>query len=82
MKNINKVTLELNLYEACRTNTGRASTLKGLMFVTEYNYEELLNNLDWCAKNEEDDMAINNIRVFAEGLLSNYEITRSRYHKE
>jgi len=86
MANLEKVTLELDIYNACRTNTGRAYSneskhynLPFLVKISGANFESVLDDLDWCAKNKEDGLAIETIQHFAEALLSAYQIQRSTY---
>ena len=86
MKNLNKITLELDMYNACRTNTGRAYSnetkhynLPFLAQISGERFEDTLTELDWCAKNKADDEAIETIKHLAESLLSAYEIQRSTY---
>lgn len=86
MENLEKVTLELNIYNACRTNTGRAYSnelnhynLPLLAQISGARFEDVLTNLDWCAKNKADKEAIETIQHFAEALLSAYEIQRKTY---
>ena len=86
MKNLEKVTLELNIYHACRTNTGRAYSNDSMHYnfpflaqISGARFENTLSDLEWCAKNKEDEMAIKAIQYLAEALLSAYEIQRKTY---
>lgn len=86
MENLEKVTLQLDIYNACRTNTGRAYSnnskhynLPLLAHISGASFEDMLTDLDWCAKNKADKEAIETIQHFAEALLSAYEIQRKTY---
>lgn len=86
MKNLEKVTLELNIYNACRTNTARAYSNNSkhynfplLAQISGARFEDTLVDLKWCAENKEDKMAIETIQHLAEALLSAYEIQRKTY---
>ena len=85
MKNLEKITLELNIYNACRTNTGRAIENNGhynfpiLCKISGFNADNLLSELQWCAEHKEDTFAIEAIQHAAEALLSAYEIQRKTY---
>lgn len=86
MKNLEKVTLELNIYNACRTNTGRAYSNDSMHYnfpflakISGARFENTLSDLEWCAENKEDEMAIKAIQYLAEALLSAYEIQRKTY---
>ena len=77
----NPVTIELDIYNACRTNTGRAFSnetkhynLSFLAHISGARFDDLMLDLQWCAENKEDDIAIEAIQHFAEALLSAYEI--------
>lgn len=80
-----KVTLELNIYNACRTNTGRAATSDGhydlarLAKISGARLDEIISELQWCAERHEDDFAVDAIKRLAEGLLSAYEIQSKSY---
>ena len=82
------VTLTLNIYNACRTNTGRAIKNNGhynfplLAQISGARFEDLIKDLQWCAENKKDDWAIETIQHFAEALLSAYEIQSKSYHSE
>ncbi len=82
-----KTTIELDSYEACRTNTGRAIenfpeynmeklTLIGLRCSS---FEEFFSALKMYAKEGNDEWAIEDIKKFAQALLSAYEIQRDSY---
>ena len=77
----NPVTIELDIYNACRTNTGRAFSnttkhynLSFLAHISGARFDDLISDLQWCAENKKDDMAIEAIQHYAEALLSAYEI--------
>ncbi len=85
--NLEKVTLELNIYNACRTNTGRAYFNDSMHYnfpflaqISGARFENTLADLEWCAKNKEDEIAIEAIQHLAEALLSAYEIQRKTYN--
>ena len=79
------VTLTLDIYNACRTNTGRAIKNDGhynfplLVQISGARFDDLISDLQWCAENKEDTMAIETIQHFAEALLSAYEIQSKTY---
>lgn len=83
----NPTNIKLDFYNACRTNTGRARKNDGhydfseLCRISGFRAEDLLNNLQWCAENQEDTFAIETIQHAAEALLSAYEI-QSRTYKQ
>ena len=86
MKNLEKVTIELNIYNACRTNTARAYSdnskhynLPLLAQISRARFEDTLTDLNWCAEHKDDEEAINVIQHLAEALLSAYEIQRKTY---
>lgn len=86
MKTLEKITLELDMYNACRTNTMRAYSyetrhynLPLLAQISGARFEDTLADLDLCAKNKADDEAIETIKHLAESLLSAYEIQRRTY---
>ena len=80
-----KVTITLDIYNACRTNTGRARKNDGhynfgiLCNISGFNAEELVKDLQWCAEHNEDGFAIEAIQHAAEALLSAYEIQAKTY---
>lgn len=85
--NLEKVTLELNIYNACRTNTGRAYSNDSMHYnfpflaqISGARFDAILQDLQWCAENKEDEMAIKAIQHLAEALLSAYEIQRKTYN--
>ena len=85
--NLEKVTLELNIYNACRTNTGRAYYSDSMHYdfpflakISGAIFDDVLHDLQWCAENKEDAFAIEAIQDFAEALLSAYEIQRKTYN--
>lgn len=81
------VTLTLNIYNACRTNTGRALKNNGhynfplLAQISGARFEDLIKDLQWCAENKNDEWAIETVAKFAEALLSAYEIQSKTYKK-
>ena len=82
----NPITIELDINNACRTNTGRAFSnetkhysLPFLAHISGARLDGLMSDLQWCAENKEDDMAIEAIQHFAEALLSAYEIQSKTY---
>lgn len=82
----NPIDLKLDIYNACRTNTGRALNkddnhynLSFLADISGANFERLIKNLQWCAEHQKDDMAIDCVAKFAEALLSAYEIQSNTY---
>ena len=82
----NPVKIELDIYNACRTNTGRAFSnetnhynLSFLAHISGARFDDLISDLQWCAENKEDAMAIETIQHFAEALLSAYEIQSKTY---
>lgn len=85
--NLEKVTLELNIYNACRTNTGRAYSdnskhynLPLLAQISGARFDAVIQDLQWCAEHREDTFAIEAIQHLAEALLSAYEIQRKTYN--
>lgn len=82
------VTITLNIYNACRTNTGRALKNNGhynfplLAQISGARFEDLIKDLQWCAENKKNKWAIETIQHFAEALLSAYEIQSRSYHSE
>ena len=83
----NPVTIELDIYNACRTNTGRALSdktkhynLSFLAHISGARLDDVIADLQWCAENKEDDIAIEAIQHFAEALLSAYEIQSKTYY--
>ena len=83
----NSVTIELDIYNACRTNTGRAFNSRTkhynfplLVQISGARFDDLKEDLKWCAENKEDDLAIEAIQHFAEALLSAYEIQSKTYY--
>lgn len=83
MKNPTNITLDI--YNACRTNTGRAIKNNGhynlplLVQISGARFDDLIGDLQWCAENKEDELAIESIQKFAESLLSAYEIQSKTY---
>ena len=81
----NSVKIELDIYNACRTNTGRAIKHNGhynfplLVQISGARFDDLISDLQWCAENKEDTIAIETIQHFAEALLSAYEIQSKTY---
>lgn len=80
-----KATIQLNSYEACRTNTGRAHTqgkhydMDMLVKISGANINNCIAELNWCAEHNKDDEALQTITQFANALLSAYEIQRDSY---
>ena len=83
MKNPTNITLDI--YNACRTNTGRARKNNGhydlpfLAKISGARFEDTLQELQWCAENHEDEFAVKTIQNLAEALLSAYEIQSKSY---
>lgn len=81
----NLINITLDIYHACRTNTGRARKNDGhynfgiLCNIPGFNTEELVKDLQWCAEHQEDGFAIEAIQHAAEALLSAYEIQAKTY---
>ena len=81
----NQIDLKLDIYNACRTNTDRALKHDGhynfplLVQISGARFEDLLEDLKWCAEHKEDDWAIEAVQHFAEALLSAYDIQRKTY---
>lgn len=85
----NPINITLDIYNACRTNTGRAFSNNSnhynfplLAHISGARFDNLISDLQWCAENKEDTMAIKAIQHFAEALLSAYEIQSKSYNKE
>lgn len=77
----NPVTIELDIYNACRDNAKRAFNAETkhyyfpfLVHLLGVRFDDLISDLKWCAENKEDDLAIEVVQHFAEALLSAYEI--------
>jgi len=85
MANLEKVQITLDIYEACRTNTARARKADGhysfpfLAQISGARFEDILSDLQWCAENKEDELAIETINKLGNALLSAYEIQRKTY---
>lgn len=83
-----KVTLNLDVYNACRTNTGRARKSDGhydLPFLAQISgarFDDSLSDLQWCAEHKEDGLAVEVIERLATALLSAYEIQRESYKEK
>ena len=81
----NPINITLDIYNACRTNTGRAATNDGhydlpfLAKISGARFEATLQELQWCAENHEDEFALKAIQNLAEALLSAYEIQSKSY---
>ena len=81
----NPINITLDIYNACRTNTGRAATNDGhydlpfLAKISGARFEDTLQELQWCAENKEDEFALKAIQNLAEALLSAYEIQSKSY---
>ena len=77
--------ITVDIYNACRTNTGRARKNDGhynfpiLCKISGFDVDNLLANLQWCAEHQEDTFAIETIQHAAEALLSAYEIQSKSY---
>ena len=84
----NSINITLDIYNACRNNTARARKNNGhynlplLVQISGARFDDLIGDLQWCAENKEDELAINSIQKFAEALLSAYEIQSKSYNKE
>ena len=80
-----KATINLDSYEACRTNTGRAQTngkhydFAKLVEISRANFSDCLVELNWAAEHNDDESALQTITNFANALLSAYEIQRDSY---
>ena len=81
----NPINITLDIYNACRTNTGRAIKNNGhynfplLAQISGARFEDLIKDLQWCAEHNEDGFAIETIQHAAEALLSAYEIQSKSY---
>lgn len=81
----NPTNITLDIYNACRTNTGRARKNNGhynlplLVQISGARFDDLIGDLQWCAENKEDELAVESIQKFAEALLSAYEIQSNTY---
>ena len=81
----NPINITLDIYNACRTNTAMAATNDGhydfesLAKISGARFEHVLEELQWCAENHEDEFAIKAIQNLAEALLSAYEIQSKSY---
>lgn len=82
---LEKATLNLDVYDACRTNTGRAIKSDGhynlqlLVEISGARFEDCIGDLQWCAENKEDALAVDTIKRLATALLSAYQIQRETY---
>ena len=80
-----QINITLDIYNACRTNTGRARKNDGhysfgiLCKISGFRLDDLLEELQWCAEHQEDGFAIEAIQHAAEALLSAYEIQAKSY---
>lgn len=80
-----KITLECNIYNACRTNTSRALKNDGhydmehLINISGGRFKDVVLDLQWCAERNETQLAIECITRFAESLLSAYEIQEKTF---
>lgn len=81
-----KITLNCNIYNACRTNTARARNNNDMHYnlpllakISGANFDNAIANLQWCAEHKETQMAIDTVRIFAEALLSAYQIQEETY---
>ena len=81
------ITLTFDIYDACRTNIGRAQLDNGhydlnkLVGISGANFDRLMKDLQWCAERKETNLAIEAIKYFAQALLSAYEIQETSYKK-
>lgn len=81
----NPINITLDIYNACRTNTGRARKNNGhynlplLVQISGARFDDLIEDLQWCAENKEDELAIESVQKFSESLLSAYEIQSGTY---
>lgn len=81
----NPINITLDIYNACRTNTGMAVKNDGhydlpfLAKISGARFEHVLEELQWCAENHEDEFAIQTVQNLAEALLSAYEIQSKSY---
>lgn len=80
------IDLKLDIHNACRTNTGRARNkednhynLSFLAHISGARFDNLLKDLQWCAKHNADHIAIETVAKFAEAILSAYEIQSNTY---
>ena len=76
----------MNIYNDCRTNTGIAYSNDSMHYnfpflakISGARFENTLSDLEWCAENKEDEMAIKAIQHLAKALLLAYEIQRKTY---
>ena len=82
----NPINITLDIYNACRTNTGRAVKNDGhynfplLVQNSGAIFDDLIKDLQWCAEHKEDEWAVESIQRFAESLLSAYEIQSKSYN--
>lgn len=80
-----KAIINLNSDEACKTNTGRAQNKEGrydvakLASICGARFEDILYDLDWCARNKYQLEAIQTIKRLGNALLATYEILESSY---
>ena len=81
-----KLTLECDIYNACRTNTSRALKNDGhydmehLISISGGKFKALVDDLQWCAERKETQLAIECVTHFAESLLSAYEIQEKTFN--
>lgn len=80
------IDLKLDIHNACRTNTGRAFNKDNnhydfslLAHISGARFDDLLKDLQWCAENNADHIAIETVVRFAEAILSAYEIQSNTY---
>lgn len=58
------IILDCNIYNACRTNTGRAQVngthydLSLLAKISGARFDDLICDLQWCAENQQTESAI------------------------
>ena len=79
------ITLACNISDTCNRNTARALKSDGhynfqlLAQISGARFDDLIDDLKWCAENKETSMAIETVQHFAEALLSAYEIQEKTY---
>lgn len=83
----NPIAMTLDIYNANRNNTSMALDNKSnhynfsaLVNISGADFRQLLEDLQWCAENKEDEMALSSVQHFAEALLSAYEIQKETYN--
>lgn len=88
MRNPISITLDINSSSNSRiTNVDRARKANGhyalsfLVHICGAKLENLIQDLQWCAENNEDDWAIEAVARFAEAVLFAYE-TQAKTYKQ